>query len=289
MPVGVVEAKRKAKDVAATLEQSRRYSRGYAVAADQTSPGGPWEQFAIPFLFATNGRPFLRQLVTKSGIWFLDGRRAVNLSRPLEGWYTPDGLAAMLKQDHRQGPRPAQGRADRVPRPARLPARRHPRRRGRHRARPARVPGRDGHRHRQDPHLHRPHLPPAQEPAVPPRAVPGRPQRARRADRQRVPRGAPREPADLRAELRRHGPDRHHPGQGDDGPRRHRAGHGQAHPVPDRTRPTCRRSISTTASSSTSATAATCSTARWATPRSTSATRATTSRSTAACSITSTR
>jgi type I restriction enzyme R subunit len=100
MPVGVVEAKRKAKDVAATLEQSRRYSRGYAVAADQTSPGGPWEQFAIPFLFATNGRPFLRQLKDKSGIWFFDARTPTVAARPLESWYTPDGLAAMLKQDH---------------------------------------------------------------------------------------------------------------------------------------------------------------------------------------------
>ena len=100
MPVGVVEAKRKAKDVAATLEQSRRYSRGYAVTADQTSPGGPWAQFAIPFLFATNGRPFLRQLKDKSGIWFFDARTPTVAARPLESWYTPDGLAAMLKQDH---------------------------------------------------------------------------------------------------------------------------------------------------------------------------------------------
>lgn len=99
MPVGIVEAKRKNKDVSASLEQSKRYSRGYSVAADQLDPGGPWEKYTVPFLFATNGRPFLRQLETKSGIWFLDGRRAENLSRPLEGWYTPDGLVAMLKQD----------------------------------------------------------------------------------------------------------------------------------------------------------------------------------------------
>ncbi|MBP8807499.1 MAG: type I restriction-modification system endonuclease [Kofleriaceae bacterium] len=100
MPVGVVEAKRQAKDVAATLEQSRRYSRGYTVAADQVSPGGPWGPFALPFLFATNGRPFLRQLKDQSGIWFFDARTPTVAARPLEGWYTPDGLAALLKQDH---------------------------------------------------------------------------------------------------------------------------------------------------------------------------------------------
>jgi type I restriction enzyme, R subunit len=99
MPVGVVEAKRKSRDVPGSLEQSKRYSRGYSVTPDQAEPGGPWGKYTVPFLFATNGRPFLRQLATKSGIWFLDGRRAENHSRPLEGWYTPDGLAAMLKQD----------------------------------------------------------------------------------------------------------------------------------------------------------------------------------------------
>jgi type I restriction enzyme R subunit len=98
-PVAVVEAKRKSKDVPGSLEQSKRYSRGYTVTSDQTPAGGPWENYKVPFLFATNGRPFLRQLATKSGIWFLDARRAENLSRPLEAWYTPDGLLAMLRQD----------------------------------------------------------------------------------------------------------------------------------------------------------------------------------------------
>lgn len=99
MPVAIVEAKRQNKDVAGSLEQAKRYSRGYRSAPGQVDAGGPWDQYKVPFLFATNGRPFLRQLATKSGIWFLDGRRANNLSRPLEGWYTPDGLVDMLKQD----------------------------------------------------------------------------------------------------------------------------------------------------------------------------------------------
>lgn len=98
-PVGVVEAKRHSKDVAGSLEQAKRYSRGYSLTADQITPGGPWDKYAVPFLFATNARPFLRQLASKSGIWFLDARRPENLSRPLEGWYTPEGLTALLKQD----------------------------------------------------------------------------------------------------------------------------------------------------------------------------------------------
>ncbi|MCA9225204.1 MAG: sulfatase-like hydrolase/transferase [Planctomycetales bacterium] len=40
-----------------------------------------------------------RQLETRSGVWFCDLRRPDNLSRALDGWYTPEGLTALLKQD----------------------------------------------------------------------------------------------------------------------------------------------------------------------------------------------
>jgi type I restriction enzyme R subunit len=98
-PLAVVEAKRHSKDVSASIEQSKRYSRGFIVSADQVMPGGPWGEYKVPFLFATNGRPFLKQIKTKSGIWFLDARLPTNNARPLEAWYTPDGLSDLLKQD----------------------------------------------------------------------------------------------------------------------------------------------------------------------------------------------
>jgi type I restriction enzyme R subunit len=98
--VAVVEAKRKHKDVMGVIPQAKRYSLGYVVRGDEVLPGGsPWGPHKVPFLFATNGRPFLRQLRTKSGIWFLDVRRAENHPVPLEGWYTPEGLLDLLKQD----------------------------------------------------------------------------------------------------------------------------------------------------------------------------------------------
>ncbi|QDU59580.1 Type-1 restriction enzyme R protein [Planctomycetes bacterium Pan216] len=99
MPVAVVEAKSKSKDVAGAIQQAKRYSRGLNVDADHASPGGPWSEHRVPFLFATNGRPFLRQIAEKSGIWFLDGRREVNHPRPLEAWYTPEGLTDLLSQN----------------------------------------------------------------------------------------------------------------------------------------------------------------------------------------------
>jgi type I restriction enzyme R subunit len=98
-PVGVVEAKRENKDVAGSIEQAKRYSRGYQLSGEEIAAGGPWGDFAVPFLFATNGRPYLRQLVDKSGIWFLDGRRPQNHAGALDGWHTPEGLLGMLKQD----------------------------------------------------------------------------------------------------------------------------------------------------------------------------------------------
>lgn len=99
--VGVVEAKRKRKDVSAALVQSKRYSRDYIIKGDETfPPGNPWGDYNVPFLFASNGRPFLKQLRTQSGIWFLDARHPENIARPLTDWYTPEGLLALLKQDH---------------------------------------------------------------------------------------------------------------------------------------------------------------------------------------------
>jgi len=95
----VVEAKRKRKDVMASIQQSKRYSEGFSVRGDEALVGGPWGKHNVPFLFATNGRPYMKQLEQKSGIWFLDARRASNHPRALEGWYTPEGLRELLRQD----------------------------------------------------------------------------------------------------------------------------------------------------------------------------------------------
>ena len=99
-PMAVVEAKRKAKSVSGAIEQSKRYSREYNFLTVPFAKGAPWGKYKVPFLFATNGRPFLRQLKTESGIWFLDARRTTNHARVLEGWYTPEGLQDLLAQDH---------------------------------------------------------------------------------------------------------------------------------------------------------------------------------------------
>jgi len=99
-PVAVVEAKRKNKNVSSALNQSQRYSKGYVIRADETIPeGAPWDGHFIPFLLSANGRPFLKQHQTLSGIWFRDARITTNLARPLTAWPTPDGLQELLAQD----------------------------------------------------------------------------------------------------------------------------------------------------------------------------------------------
>jgi type I restriction enzyme, R subunit len=97
--VAVVEAKRTSTDVYSAIDQAKRYSRGYTIRGKETLPGGPWDSYKVPFTFATNGRPYLRQLETKSGIWFCDLRNPNNLRRPLSTWYSPQGLQDLLTQD----------------------------------------------------------------------------------------------------------------------------------------------------------------------------------------------
>lgn len=101
-PMAVVEAKRASKDVSADLQQGKRYSRTFSPSAETQLHAQNWgtqAEFRVPFVFATNGRPYLRQLATKSGIWFCDLRHSQNRSTALDGWYSPEGLQALLRQD----------------------------------------------------------------------------------------------------------------------------------------------------------------------------------------------
>ncbi|HMW22201.1 MAG TPA: type I restriction-modification system endonuclease, partial [Burkholderiaceae bacterium] len=101
-PVAIVEAKRKHIDVSAALQQAKRYSRGFRPTTEVELPGsnfGAQGEYRIPFAFSTNGRPYLRQLAEQSGVWFCDLRRPENLAHALDGWYTPDGLSALLQRD----------------------------------------------------------------------------------------------------------------------------------------------------------------------------------------------
>ncbi|MEW8030271.1 MAG: type I restriction-modification system endonuclease [Candidatus Thiodiazotropha sp.] len=98
--LGTVEAKRKRKNVSAAIDQAERYACDISFDSGEAEPsGGPWDAYRVPFVFATNGRPYLKQVETESGIWFRDTRKATNHRRALTDWPSPDGLKAKLEID----------------------------------------------------------------------------------------------------------------------------------------------------------------------------------------------
>jgi type I restriction enzyme R subunit len=102
VPLAVVEAKRKNTDVSSALQQAKRYSRSFSASTETQLHDQNWgvqSEFRIPFVFSANGRPYLRQLATKSGIWFCDLRRPDNRSHALDGWYKPEALQSLLRLD----------------------------------------------------------------------------------------------------------------------------------------------------------------------------------------------
>ncbi|EHO12575.1 type I restriction-modification system endonuclease [Myroides odoratimimus] len=95
---GLVEAKRFGVDISTTLQQSKVYAQEVK-STEGSLLLGNWDGLKVPFLFSANGRPFIEQLKTKSGIWFVDIRSPYNHSRSIKGWYKPEGLKALYEQD----------------------------------------------------------------------------------------------------------------------------------------------------------------------------------------------
>jgi len=83
--VGIVEAKAKHRDIPAALEsQTKVYARAVQ-PVDGIELLPPNGEYKVPFLFASNGRPYLRQLEDQSGIWFWDSRNQTKRAHALEG------------------------------------------------------------------------------------------------------------------------------------------------------------------------------------------------------------
>jgi type I restriction enzyme, R subunit len=95
---GIAEAKKYGQDISSDLRQSKIYAKDL-VDGNEAIFVGKWQEYKAPFLFSTNGRPYLQQIKTKSGIWFLDLRERMNTSRPLQGWYSPEGLKKLFEKD----------------------------------------------------------------------------------------------------------------------------------------------------------------------------------------------
>ena len=97
--VAVIEAKRKHKNISSVIDgQCRDYARQIKSEHDKYVIK-KYGEYKVPFVFATNGREYIKQFETMSGIWFLDTREPYNAPRALSGWPTPEGIEQDLEKD----------------------------------------------------------------------------------------------------------------------------------------------------------------------------------------------
>lgn len=101
--VATIEAKAIHKDIPSVIDfQCKEYSRSIR-PEDAQYQIGTWGDYKVPLTFATNGRPYLAQYETKSGIWFLDLRQSFNAPKALHGWFSPAGIEELLEKDIEAG------------------------------------------------------------------------------------------------------------------------------------------------------------------------------------------
>lgn len=102
--IGIVEAKKHIKNVMSDLGQAKTYSQ---LVNDDHNIVFPKHANSsvnkVPFMFSTNGKPYLEQFKTASGIWFWDGRDQKNIARPLPHWFSPRDLIEKLNYDENKG------------------------------------------------------------------------------------------------------------------------------------------------------------------------------------------
>ena len=97
--IGIIEAKAYEKSVYAIIDnQCHEYAKNVK-DEDEHYCMGKWQSYKVPFVFATNGRPYLKQIETESGIWFQDLRKETNIPLALQGWYSPEDLLAKFRQN----------------------------------------------------------------------------------------------------------------------------------------------------------------------------------------------
>lgn len=97
--VGVIEAKAEHIDIPSVLDYQGKEYPSQIKEEHAKYQVGNWQEYKVPFSFATNGRPYLEQLKTKSGIWFLDLRDPTNAPKALHGWIGPEGILELLQKD----------------------------------------------------------------------------------------------------------------------------------------------------------------------------------------------
>ncbi len=97
--VGIIETKRKHTNISSVLDgQCKDYAKMIKAEHDKYVIK-QYGEYKVPFLFATNGRDYIKQYEEMSGIWFLDTRHQFNTSKALAGWPSPQGVEQDLERD----------------------------------------------------------------------------------------------------------------------------------------------------------------------------------------------
>lgn len=97
--VAIVEAKKMDTDVFGALNvQAKDYAKNIK-AQDQKYVLKKFQDYYVPFVYATNGRPYLEQYKEKSGIWGLDTREPFNVPTAVAAWPRPEEMILDLKKD----------------------------------------------------------------------------------------------------------------------------------------------------------------------------------------------
>ena len=97
--VAVMDAKKVSEDVASTIDVQVKDYASHIKDEHLKYTIGKWGNYQVPFLMASNGRTYLEQLKTKSGIWFLDARSSSNQSYPVRNWFSPADIEEKLKKN----------------------------------------------------------------------------------------------------------------------------------------------------------------------------------------------
>ena len=101
--VGLIEAKANYKDVFSVLDyQCKDYAKNI-LNEDKKYLSGSWNEYQVPFIFATNGRSYVKDFETMSGIWFQDLRKVENAPKALRGWISPTGILELLERNQNIG------------------------------------------------------------------------------------------------------------------------------------------------------------------------------------------
>lgn len=93
--VGVIEAKKFGHDIPGDLPQAKEYAIGIMI--DENIETIKTNEYKVPFIYSTNGRPYIEQLKTKSGVWFYDASNPFSPERALENWHSPEDLRQKMR------------------------------------------------------------------------------------------------------------------------------------------------------------------------------------------------